>query len=119
MSLALVGLLLGMMIGRLTQPVPSVLERIEVVPGGLVLMFNVEPKIHGEEVDGTLALLFDAKGRAASGRLPLADKPVTWRVQDSQEGLLLNFVAARPLQGDWWGEELDGRWRLVVNLREK
>jgi hypothetical protein len=32
--------------------------------------------------------------------------------------LLLTVLAARPLQGDWVGSEVDDRWRLEVHLRE-
>ncbi|MDN7140423.1 hypothetical protein KC131_07170 [Pseudomonas sp. JQ170] len=117
-SLAIVGMLVGLMIGRLTAPEPRVLEQLQVVEGGLDLWFNEEPKLHGEEVEGTLALLFDAQGKAARGQLQLQGKPVSWRVQKSDGGLLVTLVAARPLHGDWAGAEDDGRWRVQVRLRE-
>jgi hypothetical protein len=37
----------------------------------------------------------------------------------SDGGLLLTLVAARPLQGDWAGSEVDDRWRLEIHLREQ
>ena len=117
-SLAIVGVMIGLMIGRLTAPEERVLERVEVVQGGLDLWFNDEPKLHGENVEGTVALLFQAEGKAQRGQLSLQGKPVGWRLQKSEEGLLLTMVAARPLQGEWAGAEDAGRWRVQVRLRE-
>ena len=45
-------------------------------------------------------------------------KPVSWRLQKSDEGLLLTVVAARPLHGEWAGAEDAGRWRVQVKLHE-
>ena len=117
-SLAIVGVMVGMMIGRLTAPEPIELQQVDVLEDGLVVWFNDEPKLHGELVDGTLGLLFDAKGKAQSGQLKLNGKNVNWRVRATDGGLLLTLVAARALQGDWAGAPQDGRWRLQVNLRE-
>ncbi|NER59276.1 hypothetical protein G3435_03410 [Pseudomonas sp. MAFF212428] len=117
-SLALFGMLVGLMIGRLTAPEPRVLERVEVVADGLNLWFNEQPQLHGEEVEGTLVLVFEASGRSQKGQLELAGKPVAWRLQKSDKGLLLSLVAARALHGDWAGEPADGRWRVQVRLHE-
>ena len=73
-AMALFGMLVGLMIGRLTAPEPRVLERVEVVAGGLNLWFNEEPQLHGEEVEGTLVLVFEASGRSQKGQLELAGK---------------------------------------------
>ena len=117
-SLAIVGLMIGLMIGRLTTPDPSVLEQVEVADGGLVVWFNNEPKLHGEIIDGTVALLFQAEGRPQKGQLRLNGKDVNWRTRKSDGGLLLTVLAARPLQGDWVGSEVDDRWRLEIRLSE-
>ena len=118
-SLAIVGLMVGLMIGRLTTPDPSELQQIDVTPEGLVVWFNNEPKTHGEIVDGSLALLFEAQGKARQGQLKLNDRNVNWRVRLSDEGLLLTVVAARRLRGDWSGREVDDRWRLEIHLQEQ
>jgi len=118
-SLAIVGLMVGLMIGRLTTPDPSVLQQVEVTRDGLVVWFNNEPKTHGEIIDGSVALLFQAEGKAQKGQLKLNDKGVNWRVRLSDGGLLLSLVAARPLQGEWAGSKVDGRWRLEIHLREQ
>lgn len=118
MSLALFGLLVGLMIGRLTTPEERVLERVEVVEAGLDLWFNEEPKLHGESVDGTLALLFEAQGKPQRGQLQMQGKPVSWRVQKSDAGLLVTLVAARPLRGEWSAVGDAGRWRVQVRLHE-
>jgi hypothetical protein len=117
-SLAIVGVMIGLMIGRLTTPDPTVLQQVEVTDGGLVVWFNNEPKLHGEIIDGTVALLFQAEGRAQKGQLKLNGKDVNWRTRASDGGLLLTVLAARPLQGDWVGNEVDDRWRLEIHLRE-
>jgi hypothetical protein len=118
-SLALFGLMLGLMIGRLTAPVPAALEQVETGPDRLVLWFNHETQVHGEHVDGALAMLFAAGGRAQNGQLQVNGKFVNWRVAQSDRGLFLNVVAARPLIGQWRGAEENGRWRLEILLREQ
>lgn len=117
-SLAIFGLMIGLMIGRLTNPEPSVLQQIEVGDGVLVAWFNDETRLHGEIIDGSVALLFEAEGQAQKGRLKLNGKDVNWRVRLSDKGLLLTLVAARPLRAQWAGSEVDGRWRLEVRLQE-
>ena len=118
LSLAIVGLMVGLMIGRLTTPDERVLQQVEVVQDGLDLWFNEQPQLHGENVEGTLALLFQAQGKVQQGQLSLQGKPVSWRVRKSEEGLLLTVVAARPLHGEWAGAEDAGRWRVQVRLHE-
>lgn len=118
-SLAIVGVMVGLMIGRLTTSDPVELQQVETAADGVVVWFNSEPKLHGEHVDGTVALLFDAHGTAASGQLKVNDKDVKWRVRTTDGGLLLNLVAARPLRGEWKGEEVDDRWRLEIHLQEQ
>ncbi|MGG7671063.1 hypothetical protein [Pseudomonas sp. WC2] len=117
-SLAIVGVMIGLMIGRLTTPDPTVLQQVEVTEQGLVVWFNNEPKLHGEIIDGTVALLFQAEGPAQKGQLRLNGKDVNWRTRASDGGLLLTVLAARPLQGDWAGRAVDDRWRLEIHLRE-
>jgi hypothetical protein len=119
MSLAIVGVMVGLMVGRLTTPDPSVMQQVEVTSDGLVVWFNNEPETHGEIVDGSVALLFEAEGKAQQGQLKLNHKSVNWRVRLSDGGLLLTLVAARPLQGKWTGSEVDDRWRLEIHLLEQ
>ncbi|MBD8094388.1 hypothetical protein IFT48_30795 [Pseudomonas fluorescens] len=118
-SLAIVGLMVGLMIGRLTTPDPVELQQVEIAADGIVVWFNSEPKLHGEHVDGTVAVLFDAQGKAVSGQLKVNDRDVNWRIRKTDGGLLLNLVAARALHGEWKGEKADGRWRLQIHLREE
>ncbi len=118
-SLALLGLLVGMMLGRLTAPEPVHLERIEVRQDGLALWFDQEPEVRLEELEGAYALVLGAEGRTAKGQLTLGTAPVSWRLlrSTSGDGVMLRFVAARPLHGEWHGAEENGRWRLEVSLR--
>ncbi|MGU9858988.1 hypothetical protein [Pseudomonas sp. LF245] len=118
-SLAIVGMMVGLMIGRLTTADPVELQQLDTAADGVVVWFNSEPKLHGEHIDGTVALLFDAQGKAASGQLKVNDKDVNWRIRKTDGGLLLNLVAARPLRGEWEGEKAEGRWRLEIHLQEQ
>ncbi|QXI38177.1 hypothetical protein [Pseudomonas xantholysinigenes] len=118
LSLAIVGLMVGLMIGRLTTPEERVLEQVTVVQDGLDLWFNEEPKLHGENVEGTVAVVFEAQGKAQRGQLTMQGKPVGWRLQKSEEGLVLTVVAARPLRGEWNATKEAGRWRVQVRLHE-
>ncbi|MGY2290906.1 hypothetical protein ACW9H6_13945 [Pseudomonas sp. SDO528_S397] len=118
-SLAIVGVMVGLMIGRLTTPDPVQLLQVEPAGDGALVWFSAEPKLHGEHIDGTVALLFDAQGKAQAGQLKLNDKDVNWRVRKTDAGVLFNLVAARPLRGEWSGAKVDGRWRLQIHLREE
>lgn len=118
-SLAIFGVMVGLMIGRLTNPEPAQLQQVDAADDALVVWFSSEPKVHGEQVDGTVALLFDAEGKAQAGRLKVAGKDANWRLRLTDKGVLLTLVAARPLQGDWAGAKVEGRWRLAINLREE
>ncbi len=118
-SLAIFGLMVGLMIGRLTIPDPVELQQVETTADGVTVWFNREPKLHAEHIDGTVAILFDAQGKAASGQLKVNDKDVNWRIRKADAGLLLNLVAARPLRGEWKGEAVDDRWRLEIHLQEQ
>jgi hypothetical protein len=118
-SIAIFGVMVGLMVGRLTTPDPIALQQIEALPDGVAVWFNREPQLHGEMIDGAVALLFNAQGQAQQGALKLNGKDVRWRVRKSDRGLLLNLLAARPLRGEWHGATQDGRWRLQVSLREE
>lgn len=119
LSLAIVGLMVGLMIGRLTIADPVRLQQVEAANDEVVLWFSAEPKLHGEHIDGTLALLFDAEGKAQKGRFKVAGRDANWRLRLSDGGLLLTLVAARPLRGDWAGTEQDGRWKLTIRVGEQ
>ncbi len=65
--MAIVGLMIGLMIGRLTTPEPLELQQVEPAADGLVVWFNDEPKLHGEYIDGTVALLLTPRARLPTG----------------------------------------------------
>ncbi|QXG38151.1 hypothetical protein [Pseudomonas viridiflava] len=118
-SMAIVGFTIGTIIGRLQQPVPVELEQIEELPTGLALWFDEEPSYEGSTVDGAVVLRLDASGRPWSGQLRFDSKVARWKLERGEKGLVLTLLAARPLQGDWRTEKVDGRWRLEVSLREE
>lgn len=118
-SLALFGFLLGLMLGRLVEPDPRVLQRVEVLPDALQLWFNAEPKVRGEHLHGAVLLQIEARGRERQGQVLVAGKAANWRVVRNEQGLLLNLLAARALRGEWHGAAVDGGWRLSISLREE
>ncbi|MEE4131088.1 hypothetical protein [Pseudomonas viridiflava] len=118
-SMAIIGFTIGTIIGRLQQPVPVELEQIEELPTGLALWFDEEPRYEGRTVDGAVVLRLDASGRPWSGQLRFDSKVARWKLERGEKGLVLTLLAARPLQGDWRTEKVDGRWRLEVSLREE
>ena len=67
------------------------LELLSIPTYGLVAyaFFNKRSLEAGEHIDGTVALLFDALGKAASGQLKVNDKDVNWRIRKTDGGLLL------------------------------
>jgi len=115
-SLALFGFLIGLMVGRLLQPDQLRLASVEEVEQGLQLWFNVEPTVRVDHIQGVFFLRVESMGREQEGQIRLQGKAVNWRIQRERRVLLLRVVAARPLRGDLLTEELDGRWRLTVNL---
>ncbi|WP_298184913.1 hypothetical protein [uncultured Pseudomonas sp.] len=118
-SLAVFGFLIGLMIGRMLQPEPLWLERVEVLDNGLALWFNVEPLPREEHAGGVFIVRLESFGRQQQGQLRVQGRLANWRLQRERKDLLLRVVAARPLRGEWRAEELDGRWRLVVSLAEQ
>ncbi|MBU0901983.1 MULTISPECIES: hypothetical protein [Pseudomonas] len=118
-SLALFGFLIGLMIGRLFQPDPLWLERVEVREQGLELWFNVEPVPREEHAGGVFILRLESFGREQQGQLQVQGRLANWRLQRERKDLLLRVLAARPLRGEWRAEEVDGRWRLLVSLVEQ
>jgi hypothetical protein len=118
-SMAIVGLMVGLMIGRLTEPDPLELLQIQEQPTGLVLWFNHDPQVAAEHVDGMVSMRFTAKGQPWNGQIKLDGKDVRWKLERKERDLLLSLLAARPLHGDVRGATEDGRWRLEVSLREE
>jgi hypothetical protein len=119
-SLALFGLLVGLMAGQLMNQGRSAFDRVELLPGGeMYLWFDHAPQLHGEMIDGTVGILFDASGPQLQGQLELGGRQAKWTLRHTDKGLLLSVVAARQLRAHWVGEEHDGRWRLHLSLREE
>ncbi len=118
-SLALLGFLLGLMIGRLLQPDELRLAQVEVAEQGLYLWFNEQPQVRVRHIQGTFVLRVETLGREQQGQIRLHGRAVNWRLRRDHRELVLRVVAARPLRGEWRAEELDGRWRLLVSLEEQ
>lgn len=119
-SLALIGLLVGLMIGKLMDPGRPAFDKVELLPEGeMNVWFDHAPQVHGELVDGTVAILFDASGPQLQGQLELDGRQAKWTLRHTDKGLLLNIIAARQLRAQWEGEEVSGHWRLHISLRDE
>jgi len=111
-SLVLIGLLVGMMIGRLTTPEPARLIDVQASDAGLRLRFNVPTVYREESIEGAYALLLQAQGRERAGQLTLNGQSIRWRVQHAEHGLTLHLVALRPLKVQASEQEEGGDWLL-------
>ncbi len=119
-SLCVLGLLLGLMIGRLVNPPhegPTRILAIEPSPDGLVLTLDAQPAVRAGHQDGALVLQIEAVATAQQGQLRIGDAPVRWRLEPQGEGLLLTLLSTRRLQGTWDSAEIEGRWRLSISAR--
>ncbi|WP_371231449.1 hypothetical protein ACAW63_02490 [Pseudomonas sp. QE6] len=119
-SLCVLGLLVGLMIGRLVHPPvdgrPQILA-IEPAADGLLVRLNAQPAVRAGHLEGALALQIDANGTAQQGQLRLGDAPVRWRLEPQGQGVLLTLLSTRRLQGAWDGAEVEGQWHLNVRVR--
>ena len=118
-SLVLLGLLFGSFLGHFFRPGPVELLRVELAVDGLQLWFDREPEYYSQDVDGAVGMLFQAKGSAQRGRLDINDTSIGWRLQGIEKGLLLHFVATRPLVAKWSGRDANDGWRLDVVVKPK
>ncbi|MBB3104313.1 hypothetical protein [Azomonas macrocytogenes] len=115
-SLILLGLLSGLMLGRLTAPGEVRLLTIEPQTAGLTLWFDRAPEIFAESRDGTYALRIAARGQSEQGQLRLGQALINWRLRPVDRYLLLGFVAARPLSAAWRAVADGERWRVDIRL---
>ncbi|QLF93774.1 hypothetical protein HW090_11435 [Pseudomonas sp. ABC1] len=116
-SLVLLGVMVGMMIGRVTQQSDEVhLLEVEPVGAGLQLWFDEEPEVQELPVEGGFVLAIAAMGQPASGYLDSPAGRVSWRLQVSGQTLQLRLTALHALQVDWLGESDKRGWRLDVRV---
>ncbi|QJP07284.1 hypothetical protein [Pseudomonas multiresinivorans] len=119
-SLCVLGLLLGLMIGRLVNPPhegPTRVLAVEPSADGLVLTLDAQPAVRAGHLEGALALRIEAVATAQQGQLRIGDAPVRWRLEPQGEGILLALLSTRRLQGTWDSAEVGGRWRLTISAR--
>ncbi|TBV06851.1 hypothetical protein [Stutzerimonas kirkiae] len=118
-SLVLLGLMVGMMIGRVTQHSGDVhLLATEPVNAGLRFWFDGEPGLRELAVDGGFVLDIGATGQAANGYLDSPSGRVSWRLHATEQALQLRLTALYALQVDWAGEPDERGWRLEVQVRD-
>lgn len=116
-ALAIIGLSIGLMLGRLTGPTPGDprLLAAQVENGVLLLRFDQQARVQAGQLEGALALRVRATGDAAEGQARLGDQPLRWRVESKGEELWITLLSTRPLKGAWDSEEKDGDWVLRVH----
>ena len=120
LSLAVLGLLLGLMLGRLVNPPregPPLILALEPSAEGLVLTLDAQPAVRAGHLEGALALQIEASGKAQQGQLRIGDAPVRWKLEPQGTGVLLTLLSTRRLQGAWDSTEVEGRWRLTIRAR--
>jgi len=119
-SLCVLGLLLGLMLGRLVNPPyegPARILAVESSADGLVLILDAQPAVRAGHLEGALGVQIDAIGDAQQGQLRIGDAPVRWKLEPRGRGVLLTLLSTRRLQGTWNSAEVGGRWRLTISAR--
>ncbi|WP_120995027.1 hypothetical protein [Stutzerimonas urumqiensis] len=116
-SLVLLGLLFGLMLGRLVDRQPT-LQGLAARDGGLVLHLSGQADIRDEHRAGVYVVLIEARasGETKRGQLELGGQPVNWQLRETEAGLSLRLIAARPLTGRWHGEATDDGWQLRIEV---
>ena len=122
-SLALLGLLFGLMLGRLLQPTqPTVyantVEQLSIYADGLSLCLRKQVSIQAMHEQGTYQLLLEnTRGRAARGELLLADSErITWRVEQQGSYLQVAFIGLQPIFGQWHTRGTAEHWCVNVKI---
>lgn len=116
-ALAIGGLMIGLMLGRLTGPTPGEpqLLAVRAQDGVLLLRFDQSARVEAGQIEGALALRVRAAGAAAEGRMRLDGQPLRWRVESREGELWITLLSTRHLGGSWDSEEKDGDWVLRIH----
>lgn len=118
----LLGLLFGLMLGRLFGPgslpeaVPQLLA-VEQSDEGLLLRFDRQAAITAARVEGALTLRIAARGVTQQGDGRWQGQPLRWRIREEGKMLLLSLVSTRPLEGRWQWSESGGAGAWPSNCR--
>ncbi|QRY80083.1 hypothetical protein JVX91_02885 [Pseudomonas sp. PDNC002] len=119
-SLCVLGLLVGLMLGRLVNPPregPPTILSVEPTENGLVVTLDAQPAVRAGHLEGALAVQIEAVGKAQQGQFRTGDAPVRWKLEPAEKGMQLTLLSTRRLQGAWDSAEVEGRWRLSVSAR--
>ena len=116
-ALAIGGLMIGLMLGRLTGPTPGEphLLAVRAQDGVLLLRFDQSARVEAGQIEGALALRVRAAGAAAEGQMRLDGQPLRWRVETREGELWITLLSTRHLGGSWDSEEKNGDWLLRVH----
>ena len=116
-ALAIGGLMIGLMLGRLTGPTPGEphLLAVRAQDGVLLLRFDQSARVEAGQIEGALELRVRAAGATAEGQMRLDGQPLRWRVETREGELWITLLSTRHLGGSWDSEEKDGDWVLRVH----
>lgn len=116
-ALAIGGLMIGLMLGRLLGPTPGDprLLGAQEENGVLVVRFDQPANVRAGRLEGALRLQVRASGEAVEGQLRLAGQPLRWRIEPHEAELWITLLSTRPLSGAWDSEESGKEWRLRIH----
>ena len=122
-SLALLGLLFGLMLGRLLQPTqPTVytntVEQLRIYADGLSLCLRKQASIQVTQVEGAYQLLLEnTQGRSARGELLLTDSGrINWRVAQQGDALQVTFIGLQPVFAHYYTRFAAEHWCVDVKI---
>ncbi len=116
-ALAIGGLMIGLMIGRLLGPTPGDprLLGAQEENGDLVVRFDQPANVRAGQLEGALHLQVRASGKPAEGLMRLDGQPLRWRIEPQESELWITLIATGALVGTWDSEEARGEWRLRIH----
>ena len=122
-SLALLGVLFGLMLGQLLQPrhpivYANTVEQLSIYADGLSLCLRKQVSIQTMHEQGTYQLLLEnTRGRSTRGELLLAgSERITWRVEQQGSYLQVAFIGLQPIFGQWHTRVTAEHWCVDMKI---
>ena len=129
-SLMLFGFLLGLMLGRLTEPPRQYAHRViqvQAYADGLAVCLSAPAEIQSSTFEGAYQLLLqDTLGESAQGELILGStkgatkgsaEPIRWLLEQHNGDVRLIFVGLQPLRGRWQPRVTETLWCADIQVR--
>lgn len=125
-SLMLFGFLLGLMLGRLTEPPRQYAHRViqvQAYADGLAVCLSAPAEVQSSTLEGAYQLLLqDTLGESAQGELILGStkgsaEPIRWLLEQHNGDVRLIFVGLQPLRGRWQPRVTETLWCADIQVR--